>query len=347
MSDDFWGKVGAETMPLEFGMPAKPINREVGYGIPVDASPIGTEMQVSMRRWSAANDIFRGAAETYDRLPAGLYRTSVDNNGNPLLVKQKHDTDGLLELPDDASAEIISEFETFWNRRDDFKKRGFLHKRGIALWGPPGSGKTSCINILIRRLIGERDGVVLFLDNPQVAAFCLRMLRMIEPDRPVVAIMEDVDALVQRYGEHEYLALLDGEAQVDRIVFLGTTNYPEKLDRRFFDRPSRFDTIQYIGMPNAAARDAYLKAKEQEMSGDERALWVNQTDGFSMAHLKELIVAVKCLGQPFEKALERLEAMRVKRPSSDDEPTRRRAGFVLNGTKSNGKVRVAVAALEK
>lgn len=646
-----------------------------GHSAPTPSAPAHEET-ISMKRWSAANDVFRGASETYDELPAGLYRTEVDNYGNPLLLRQKHETDGLLELPDDAGIGILKEFDDFWMRRDEFTKRGFLQKRGFMLWGPPGchprgtkvimfdgsvrdvaevktddllmgpdskprrvlelksgvgkiyevrptkgkpflvnedhilalhpsgighalrsrfcikvsdflkqskdfqlrsklyradaidfgpsrhlpippyilglwlgdghshepalttmdeclkeawcewaiengsaikehritsskattysavtiaggarhganparnalrdlgvlgnkhiphhyltasiedrlellaglidsdghngggsfdfiskfqslsesvmflarslgfsayikscekgctyrgkrkvgkfwrlcisgdcdripvrlarkrgsprrqikdhlvtgftlhevghdryygftlngdhlylledftvthnSGKTSLLNLLINRIIQNQNGVVLFLDNPVCAARCLRMLRMIEPTRPIVAIMEDLDALVHRHGEHEYLALLDGEAQVDRVVFVSTTNYPEKLDRRFCDRPSRFDTVQYIGMPLAKARKAYLQAKEPDLVGKELDLWVASTDGFSLAHLKELIIAVKCLGQPFEKAMERLESMRVARPNSEDEPTRPHAGFL---PKKNG-----------
>lgn len=326
---EFFDKLGKARKHEEW---AKQQTYPVGIGgeTPQPNEP-HTSNLVSMKRWAAADDVFRGAAETYDVLPPGLYRTARDNYGNPLFLKQKHDTDGLLELPDDASANILQEFDDFWNRRDLFELRGFLHKRGFMLWGPPGSGKTSTVNQLIRRLIQDRKGVVLFLDEPQNAALCLRQLRLIEPERPIVAVMEDIDALIQRYGEHEFLALLDGEAQVDRIAFVATTNYPERLDRRFCDRPSRFDTVQYIGMPSAKARDAYLKAKESSLPDDERRHWVESTDGFSLAHLKELIVAVKCLGQPLEKALERLEGMRVK-PSSEDEPTRKKAGFIgLNG----------------
>jgi hypothetical protein len=83
---------------------------------------------------------------------------------------------------------------------------------------------------------------------------CLQMLRAVEPERQVVGILEDVDALIERYGESEYLSLLDGEAQVDNVVYVATTNYPERLDARIVDRPSRFDTIRYIGMPSAGAR---------------------------------------------------------------------------------------------
>lgn len=326
---NFYERLGEERSNV--GMAGNP-----SHAVP---SPSGSRTQSElppMKRWSAANDIFRGAAETYDALPAGLYRPDIDPYSSaPLLVKQKHETDGLIELPDDASLAILSEFDDFWQRRQSFKDRGFLHKRGFILWGPPGSGKTSCVNLLIKRLVKDNDGVVLFLDNPVVAGQCLRMLRMIEPDRPIVAIMEDIDALVQRHGEHEYLALLDGEAQVDRICFVATTNYPERLDRRFCDRPSRFDTVQYIGMPSAVARETYLKTKEPGLEAAELRQWVAETDGFSLAHLKELIVAVKCLGQSFEKAMARLESMRVTRPTSEDEPTRRKTGFlpkIANGS---------------
>lgn len=287
------------------------------------------------RRWAANRDVFWGASETYDALPAGLYRCQITEHTGPVLIKQNTETDHLLELPDDASTSIVREFGKFWELGEQFRSRGFLHKRGFLLWGPPGSGKTSCVHILIKRLIREQGGIVLFLDQPQVAAACLRMVRTIEPKRPIVAIMEDIDALIANYGEHEYLALLDGEAQVDNIVFLASTNYPERLDRRFVDRPSRFDTIRYIGMPSSAARRVYLATKEPSLAGEELAAWVNASEGFSVAHLKEMIIAVRCFEQPLKDVVARLELMQERKPTSEDTPERKQAGF-LGRVKSNG-----------
>jgi hypothetical protein len=279
------------------------------------------------RRWAANFDTFWGAAQTYDDLPPGAYRCGFVNGTGPVLNRVRVETDHLLIFPDEASARIIAEFDRFWIRKREFETRGFLHKRGFMLWGPPGSGKTSTMALMNKSLTEDRKGIVIFIDHPDLAAQCLQMVRAIEQKRPVIAVMEDLDALVERHGENEFLALLDGEAQVDSICYVATTNYPERLDWRFVDRPSRFDTVAEIGMPTAAARRMYLQAREPSMSEDERNQWVKLSSGFSVAHLKEMIIAVKCLGQSLEDTVARLREMQDRKAKSDGSNGRRRVGF--------------------
>ena len=289
------------------------------------ASPSLEHTLAGSSRWAQKGDMYFGVGETHEALPAGVYRCGMSNTG-PYMQKQRIAVDDLIVLPDQATEVVLSEFQRFWQLRDKFVERGFLHKRGYFFWGPPGGGKTSAVQLMAARLVQSLNGVVVFIDTPGTASNFLQLLRGIEPERPAVAVLEDLDALVERYGENEYLALLDGEAQIDNVVFVATSNYPERLDRRFLDRPSRFDTLQFVGMPTAASRRAYLLAKEPTIE-DAIAQWVDKTDGFSIAHLRELIVAVRIFGQPLDEVVERLDAMHARQPQSTDDPDRPPVGF--------------------
>lgn len=182
------------------------------------------------------------------------------------------------------------------------------------------------VHQVARLIVGNEHGIAILVDAPHTTAACLQLLRRIEPDRPVVAIFEDLDALIVRFGENEYLALLDGEAQVDNIVFIATTNYPEDLDSRFVDRPSRFDTVRYIGMPDEAARAVYLRAKAPALVNGQLEQFVTASAGFSIAHLKELVVLTQCFAYPLHEAATRISKMKVK-PNAKKSPDRLSAGL--------------------
>jgi SpoVK/Ycf46/Vps4 family AAA+-type ATPase len=158
------------------------------------------------------------------------------------------------------------------------------------------------------------------VENPELGDEGLKMIRKIEPNRPVIAIFEDLDSLVRRYDENGFLSLLDGESQVNNIVHLATTNYPERLDARFIDRPSRFDLIRYIGMPSDAARRFYLEKKEPSLTPEELDQWVEFSDGLTIPHLKEMIISIKCYGKDIKETVDRMKSMHKKKFNPTDAP---------------------------
>jgi SpoVK/Ycf46/Vps4 family AAA+-type ATPase len=166
-------------------------------------------------------------------------------------------------------------------------------------------------------------GISVYVSHPAVCASGLEIFRRIEPDRPCVVMLEDLDAMISNHGEHEVLALLDGELQIDNVVFIATTNYPERLDKRIVNRPSRFDIVKLIGMPNPAAREMYLSKKNKRLvdSPEELAQWVKESEGFSIAHLKELIVSVEVFEVTLNHAIKRLRKMMDHPPKSTDPDT--------------------------
>ena len=62
-------------------------------------------------------------------------------------------------------------------------------------------------------------------------------------------------------------------------------------------------------MPSVLSRAAYLRKVAPSLSEKERARWVGDTEGFSVAHLKELAAAVLCLDYEYKAVLERLRKM--------------------------------------
>jgi Hom_end-associated Hint/ATPase family associated with various cellular activities (AAA)/LAGLIDADG-like domain len=184
------------------------------------------------------------------------------------------------------------------------------------------SGKTSTVSLTINDMV-KAGGIVLLGDNPSILSKSLAEFRAIESERPLAVILEDIDTIIANYGESGVLSILDGEAQVENVVFLATTNYPERLDGRVINRPSRFDRVVKIGMPNDQAREMFLLSKlgtttAKDSKTGETIDLIKVTDGFSIAHIKEMIISAYCQENPIKEVLERLKKMKHK-PSSDSE----------------------------
>lgn len=261
------------------------------------------------------NDVFRPSGSTVKTLEPAVYRIEHDDRG---IYFQRHPivTDQLVAIDDSASRRVIDGIQTFWKSRKRFAEHGILFKRGVLLWGPPGSGKTVTVTFLVRDLL-DKGGIVVLCRNPKLTVMGLGELRRIEPERPLIVILEDIEEMILVHGEHELLGLLDGEHQVANVVNIATTNYPEQLGSRIVNRPSRFDEVIKIGMPSARARRTYLQASLSDVRlNPPLDKWVHDTEGLSIAHLRELVAATQCLGQPYETTLERLKHMRVH-PNSE------------------------------
>lgn len=274
--------------------------------------------------WSQSGSVFRGINKAHSDLPAGVYRPGIDGIG-PHLEAIDIRSDQLLVLPDSASESLLGDLKRFWGRRDRYKELGYLHKRGVLLWGPPGSGKTSTVS-QISSMAVQLNAVVLLVEHPEIAIVNLRILRGMDTERPILLILEDLDSLVRRYDESMFLSLLDGETQIDNVVSVATTNYPESLDKRFTDRPGRFALVCYIGMPSRESRSAYLKTKLDDIAGNKLDEWLDRTEGLPIDHIRELVILTQCDGATLDDALLSVAELR-KKISSEKSPDSTSTGF--------------------
>lgn len=278
-------------------------------------TPIG-----KLAQYSYNGGGFSPTSATTKSLPPDVY--SVENVNHLLtFMPRKVNTDKLIRLPDSKSDAVISRIKKFWGLKDEFKNGnehchgGYMHKLGIMLFGPPGSGKTSTVKFIMKDIIG-RGGIVILGDgNPAVIGEGLAALRLIEPEKPVVIVFEDFDELIHRYSESHYLSMLDGERSIDNALFIATTNYPSRLDPRLYNRPGRFSDVIKIGMPSRDARELYLSSYLKKPEAVQEI--ADQTNGFSLDHLKALILGVYFEGRSLDDEIKRLKSL-FKPPKDDN-----------------------------
>jgi hypothetical protein len=204
-----------------------------------------------------------------------------------------------LVLEGSLKADLETDLATFFAAQATYESYGVPWKRGILLLGPPGNGKTHAVKALINRL-GKPCLYVQSLRPPSYHSEHTMVTRVFERARkaaPCILVLEDLDSLVNDGNRAFFLNELDGFAANTGIVTLATTNHPERLDPAIVDRPSRFDRKFYFNLPGSDERSRYLllwnaQLREAMHLSDEDAQTIAaQTEGFSFAYLKELVLS--------------------------------------------------------
>ena len=258
---------------------------------------------------------FQVCGRTTEALPPGAYNCYLDNCGNAHFQARDLAVDELIHFPDSLPAKVLSEIKLFWANGDRFRRYGFLHRRGYLFYGKQGCGKSSLIHQIVSAVVAEGN-VAFFCQHPYGFIRAAEKFRQVEPDRPIVCVFEDIDAIIQQYGDSELLQWLDGNSQVDKAVNIASTNYPEKLDRRIVSRPRRFDRILRIDAPDARVREAYFARKVSDLGAADLAKWVELTDGLPFAALAEMVISVRCLGNDLEESAKLLKSLDAHNQSS-------------------------------
>ena len=268
--------------------------------------------------WSnLKNDEYAPAYVTVPKVPSGVYEIGWNSNLQTYtLKKQPFKTDELYHLPSYEITDILKDIDNFWNRVDVYKKYNFIHKRGILMYGEPGCGKSGIIQLIAQQLI-EKDGIVINIkDEEDVERFTsfIATFRKVEPNRPLIVLLEDIDSLAGegRSQTARLLNILDGVKQIEGVVYIATTNYPEKLQERITNRPSRFDRRYKVELPNEDIRLAYIKHKlnDDDLANIDIEEWVSKTEGMSLSHLKEVVISVIVMGRSFNETMDNLEGLK-------------------------------------
>lgn len=184
--------------------------------------------------------------------------------------------------------DIYDSIDHFFKENKDFYgKYNISHRRGILLYGEPGNGKTT----LIKSLVGSIGSPVVYWQvNEYTGSSSIKQVFDAAANiAPVVLVIEDLDSMPQ-HARSTFLNTLDGATTKQGIYLIGTTNYPERIDKALINRVGRFDRTYEIKLPTPELRVEYLKMRGMLDFVSETELDVirDKTDNFSFVQLSEV-----------------------------------------------------------
>lgn len=235
-----------------------------------------------------------------------------------------------LVLREDLRRTLESQALGFFEARADYEMLGVPWKRGLLLTGPPGNGKSHVIRALLNRMTVPRLVVRNFGDDTDDVQDCFDKVREMAP---CVLVLEDIDSLIRKEILSAVLNSLDGAEPLRGVLVLATTNHPEKLDPAIRNRPSRFDRVLEFGPPASKERRLLLKKLfgripcEVRPTASQLTRLAKETEGFSFAYLKELVIGSSGVwlrsgksGSLFETAMRMVGELRENMKTAEASP---------------------------
>lgn len=193
---------------------------------------------------------------------------------------------------------------------DHFRALSVEAPGGVLLYGPPGCSKT----MLARAVATESSMNFIAVKGPEMFSKWVgeseqairNLFRKARLAKPCIIFFDEIDAIAsEREGGDggvsnrvltQLLTEMDGVSSIKQVIVIAATNRPHVLDPALL-RPGRFDRLVYVGLPNAAAREAIIRNSLQKIPtsfetpiAQVASQFTERTNGYSGA---ELVMAVK------------------------------------------------------
>lgn len=249
------------------------------------AATVRDEIERLMRE----HDVFRGQVLSF-----GL----SEHRHNQLLtfLPRPSLTAADVVLPDGVLSSIERHVVRSATQTEALRAHGQHLKRGLLLYGSPGTGKTHTVRYLLSRLpectVFVLSGVAMFRHLRATTALARRLA-------PSVIVVEDVDLIAQDRSRategnpvlFELLNEMDGIGSEADVTFVLTTNRVESMEEALTQRPGRVDLAVEVPKPDADCRERllrlYASGTPLDLPSADRV--VAATEGVTASFIKELV----------------------------------------------------------
>ncbi|WP_411722315.1 AAA family ATPase [Mycetocola sp.] len=206
----------------------------------------------ALRRLMLERSVLRGQVLSFTGNEFGPSAAGVD------FLPRPHVPSHEVILPPGVLDDLARHVVGIGTHRDALRAAGRHLKRGVLLYGPPGSGKT----LTVRHLLSETPGITAVVLAGDSIRFVTQAAELARAMQPAIVVLEDVDLIAADrslsvgpqpllFAMLDALDGLDGDADV---AFVLTTNRVEVLEHALADRPGRIDLAVEIPLPDAADR---------------------------------------------------------------------------------------------
>jgi len=243
----------------------------------------------ALRRLMLERSVLRGQVLSFSGNDYGPGSAGLDFLPRPEVPA--HD----VILPDGVLADIVRHVVGIGVHQATLLAAGRHLKRGVLLYGPPGSGKT----LTVRHLLSATPGTTAVVLAGNSIRFVTEAAELARAMQPAIVVLEDVDLIAEDrtlsigpqpllFAMLDALDGLDGDADV---AFVLTTNRVEVLEHALADRPGRIDLAVEIPLPDRAARHRLfeLYARGLPLSAQAITDAAASADGVTGAFTKELM----------------------------------------------------------
>lgn len=256
-------------------------------------------------------------------------KSSIKYEVNPGIWKIAKTMQGYkLETTSFVKDTILEEFvntkkieeavDCFFNNLHLYKEFGIeIPKRGVLLYGPAGTGKSTSISKCIDRYTKDEKTAVIVWHSAKMEAYEVKDFIATFDYKGVeklILVIEDLGGIENENtriaSDQSLLSLLDNQEKTFTlpIMIIATTNFPENFASNITNRAGRFDDKIEVGYPDSDARKALLKffAKDYATTDALEYIASNKCGKLPPSQIREAYVRCRIHSKPLVQTLKEM-----------------------------------------